>query len=57
MKEIVMCKNCKNYEFMTCCNAHFCEEYGGYVTGEDFCSRGKPIANTTAHPTEKGGEG
>ena len=55
MKEIVMCKNCKNYELMTCNNAHFCDEYGGYVTEEDFCSRGNPITNTTAHPTEKGG--
>lgn len=55
MKEIVMCNNCKNYELMTCNNAHFCDEYGGYVTEEDFCSRGKPITNTTAHPTEKGG--
>ena len=55
MKEIVMCKNCKNYELMTCNNAHFCDEYGGYVTEEDFCSRGNPITNKTAHPTEKGG--
>ena len=56
MKEIVMCTNCRNYELMTCNNAHFCDEYGGYVTEEDFCSRGKPITNTTDHPTEKGGE-
>ena len=55
MKKIVMCKNCKNYELMTCNNAHFCDEYGGYVTEEDFCSRGKPITNTDDHPTEKGG--
>ena len=56
MKEIVMCKNCKNYELMTCNNAHFCDEYGGYVTEEDFCSRGTLITNKTDHPTEKGGE-
>ena len=56
MKEIIMCKFCKNYELMTCNNAHFCDEYGGYVTEEDFCSRGKPITNTTDHPTEKGGD-
>lgn len=46
MKEIVMCKFCKNYEFMSCNNTHFCDEYGGYVTEEDFCSRGKMITNT-----------
>lgn len=56
MKEIVMCKFCKIYELMTCNNAHFCDEYGDYVTEEDFCSRGKSITNTTDHPTEKGGE-
>lgn len=52
MKDIVICTNCKNYELMTCNNAHFCDEYGGYVTEEDFCSRGKPITNQT----EKCGE-
>ena len=56
MKEIVMCTNCKNYELMTCNNAHFCDEYGGYVTEEDFCSRCKPITNITDHQTEKGGK-
>ena len=38
MKEIVMCTNCKNYELMTCNNAHFCDEYGGYVTEDDFAA-------------------
>ena len=52
MKQIVMCSNCKNYESTTFNNAHFCNEYGGYVTEEDFCSRDEPITNTT----EKGGE-
>lgn len=46
MKEIVMCKFCKNYKFMSCNNTHFCDEYGGYVTEEDFCSRGEMITNT-----------
>ena len=55
MKDIVMCTNCKNYELMTCNNVHFCNEYGGCVTEEDFCSRSKPITNTTDDPTEKGG--
>jgi hypothetical protein len=32
---------------MTCNNAHFCDEYGGYVTEEDFCSRGKLVTNKT----------
>lgn len=54
MKEIVMCTNCKNYELMTCNNAHFCDEYGGYVTEEDFCSRGSLATNKTDLPTEKG---
>ena len=56
MKEIIMCKFCKNYELMTCNNAHFCDEYGGYVTEEDFCSRGSLATNKTDHPPEKGGE-
>ena len=56
MREIVMCTNCKNYELMTCNNAHFCDEYGGYVTEEDFCSRGILATNKTDHPTEKGGD-
>ena len=32
----------------------FCDEYGGYVTEEDFCSRGSLATNKTDHPTEKG---
>ena len=55
MKEIVMCKYCKNYELMSRNNGHFCNEYGGYVTEEDFCSRGEAITNTTSHQTKKGG--
>lgn len=45
MSEKVMCQYCKNYELMTCNNQHFCNRFGGYVTEEDFCSRGEPITN------------
>ena len=38
--EIVRCKDCKNYELMKSNNYHFCNEFGGYVTEKDFCSRG-----------------
>ena len=37
--EVVRCKNCKNYELMKSGNSHFCNEFGGRVTEEDFCSR------------------
>lgn len=37
--EIVRCKDCKNYELMKSNNYHFCNEFGGYVTEKDFCSR------------------
>ena len=37
--EVVRCKNCKNYELMKSNNFHFCNEFGGRVTEEDFCSR------------------
>ena len=32
----------------------FADEYGGYVTEEDFCSRGSFATNKTDHTTEKG---
>ena len=37
--EVMRCKNCKNYELMKSNNTHFCNEFGGHVTEEDFCSR------------------
>ena len=55
MKEKVMCKYCKNCELMTCNNQTFCNRFGGYVSEDDFCSRGEPITNKIDHPTEKGG--
>ena len=40
VSEVIRCKNCKNYELMKSNNYHFCNEFGGYVTEKDFCSRG-----------------
>ena len=40
VSEVVICKNCKNYELMKSGNYHFCNEFGGRVTEKDFCSRG-----------------
>ena len=37
--EVVRCKDCQNYELMKSGNYHFCNEFGGRVTEEDFCSR------------------
>lgn len=41
--EIVRCKDCKNYELMKSNNYHFCDEFGGYVTEKDFCSRAQKM--------------
>lgn len=40
VSEVVRCKDCQNYELIKSGNYHFCNEFGGYVTGKDFCSRG-----------------
>lgn len=37
--EVVRCKDCRHYEHFTEYNKHFCNEYGGYVVENDFCSR------------------
>ena len=37
--EVVNCKDCKHYEHFTVHNKHFCNEYGGYVVENDYCSR------------------
>ena len=37
--KVVRCKDCKHYEFSTACSKHFCNEYGGIVTENDYCSR------------------
>ena len=37
--EVVRCKDCRHYECFTVCNKHFCNDYGGFVVENDFCSR------------------
>ncbi len=39
VESVVRCKDCKHYEHFDAYNKHFCNEYGGYVTENDFCSR------------------
>mgnify|MGYP000182026488 FL=1 len=39
VESVVRCKDCKHYEHFDTYNKHFCNEYGGYVTENDFCSR------------------
>ena len=41
VEEVIRCKNCKKYELMKSNGKHFCNEFGGFVTEEDFCSRGE----------------
>ncbi len=43
VSEIVRCKDCKNYELMKSNNYHFCNEFGGRVTENDFCSRAQKM--------------
>lgn len=43
VKKVVRCENCKNYELMKAGNYHFCNEFGGRVTEEDFCSRAQKM--------------
>lgn len=40
--EVVRCKDCK---FFCRCNRCYCEEFGGIVTEDDFCSRGERNTN------------
>ena len=47
VSEVVRCKNCKNYELMKSNNTHFCNEFGGRVTEEDFCSRAQRMDGDT----------
>ena len=47
VSEVVRCKNCKNYEFMKSGNSPFCNEFGGYVTEKDFCSRAQKMDGGT----------
>lgn len=36
VSEVIRCKNCKKYELMKSNGKHFCNEFGGFVTEEDF---------------------
>ena len=47
VKKVVSCENCKNYELMKAGNYHFCNEFGGRVTEEDFCSRAQKMDGDT----------
>ncbi len=39
---ITRCKDCKNYKLFTevYVGKAYCEEYGGFITENDYCSRG-----------------
>lgn len=40
MKEVIFCERCKN--FIPVNNTQYiCEEFGGFVNKDDFCSRGE----------------
>lgn len=41
--EVVSCKDCEHYEDIG--SSHFCNEYGGYVTATDYCSRAENKTN------------
>lgn len=40
MKEIILCKDCKNLIPVDTAR-YICDEFGGYVDEDDFCSRGE----------------
>ena len=39
-KDVKHCKNCKNFMHINS-TQHICDEFGGYVDEDDFCSRGE----------------
>lgn len=39
--EVVRCKDCKNYKLVNNRNIYICDEYGGFATDNDYCSRAK----------------
>ena len=41
--EVVRCRDCEHYEDIG--SSHFCNEYGGYVTATDYCSRAEEKTN------------
>ncbi len=40
MKEVILCKDCKNFILINT-TQYICDEFGGYVDKDDFCSRGE----------------
>lgn len=40
MKELTYCKDCKHFTPINS-TQYFCDEFGGYVYENDFCSRGE----------------
>lgn len=40
MKEVVFCESCKNFTPVNTTH-YICEEFGGLVDENDFCSRGE----------------
>lgn len=40
MKELTYCKDCKNFTPINS-TQYICDEFGGYVDENDFCSRGE----------------
>ena len=40
VQEVIYCKNCKNYYKFENGDV-VCEEFGGYIKDNDFCSRGE----------------
>lgn len=40
MKEVIFCERCKNFTLINT-TQYICEEFGGYVDEDDFCSRGE----------------
>ena len=37
--EVTRCKECRHFQHFKANNKHFCNEFGGYVVENDFCSR------------------
>lgn len=44
VKEVVFCESCKHFTPINS-TQYFCDEFGGYVDENDFCSRGEKCEN------------
>ena len=44
MKELTYCKDCKHFTPINS-TQYICDEFGGYVDENDFCSRGEKCEN------------